>query len=134
MVYEWSRDLETGYKVIDDQHKALFAAVNDFSDAYRSGKGREEIEKTLYFLIDYSARHFHDEEELQKKYAFPHFDRHRQDHILFKKQALRLAGRFKAEGPSDALMNEIYEWAGNWLLHHIKSDDFVLAAFIREPS
>lgn len=133
MVYEWSSDLETGCQIIDEQHRALFGAVNEFSNAYRAGKGREEIEKTLFFLIEYTAQHFHDEEELQKKYAFPHYARHRQDHILFKKQVLRLAGRFKTEGPSDALMTEIYESIGNWLLHHIKSDDFVLAAFMRDP-
>lgn len=39
MAYEWSSELDTGCKLIDDQHRALFAAVNDFSDAYRSGKG-----------------------------------------------------------------------------------------------
>lgn len=59
-------------------------------------RGREEIERTLSFLIDYSVRHFRDEEELQKKYNFPHFARHRQEHIIFKKQVLRLAGRLRA--------------------------------------
>lgn len=133
MSYTWSSTLETGNTIIDAQHKALFTAVNNFSDAYRNGKGTAEIERTLGFLVDYSIQHFHDEEELQKKYNFPHYARHRQDHMAFQKTVLGLVSRFKEEGPTDALMDEIYVTIGDWLLHHIKSDDFVLAAFIRDP-
>ncbi len=133
MAYEWSSDLETGHKVIDEQHKALFAAANNFADAVQKGKGSGEIERTLSFLIDYSEQHFHDEEEIQKRHAFPDFARHRQDHLAFKRKVQVLAGRFQAEGPTPTLLNEIYVSVGDWLLHHIKSDDFVLAAYIREP-
>ena len=131
MVYEWSSDLETGNKFIDAQHKALFAAADDLAVAIRSGKGREEIEKTLAFLMDYSDRHFHDEEELQKLYGFPDQVRHRWYHLDFKKKVGVLVGRFQAEGPTDELLLEIYTSIGDWLLHHIKSDDFVLAAYLR---
>lgn len=133
MPYEWSSDLETGNSIIDSQHKALFVAVNNFSDAYRNGKGTAEIEQTLSFLVEYCIQHFHDEEELQKKYNFPYYTRHKQDHNNFKKTVLDLIARFKEEGPTNTLMDEIYLTIVNWLVHHIKSDDFVLAAFIRDP-
>lgn len=133
MVYEWSSDLESGHAVIDGQHKALFAAVNRFAEAFQQGKGDDEIEKTLVFLIEYSEQHFHDEEEIQKQYAFPGYARHRRDHLDFKKKVQGFVERYKTEGSSTALLKEIHTAVGDWLLHHIRSDDFVLAAFLREP-
>lgn len=133
MAYEWSSDLETGHKVIDEQHKALFAAANSFADAVSKGKGSAEIEQTLQFLIAYSEQHFRDEEAIQIRHNFPDFARHRQDHLAFRRKVQELADRFQAEGPTPALLNEIYVTVGDWLLHHIKSDDFVLAAYIRDP-
>ena len=132
MAYEWTSDLETGHALIDAQHKALFAAVNNFADAFRNNKGNAEIEKTLHFLINYSERHFRDEEELHKRYNIPDLARHRQYHLDFKKDVRSLMDRFEKEGPTDALLNEIYLSIRDWLLHHIKSDDFVMAAAVRE--
>lgn len=131
MTYEWTNDLESGHRVIDAQHKALFAAMNRFFEAISQGKGNAEIEKTLRFLIDYTEEHFRDEEALQKRYNFPDAGRHRYAHQQFSKKVLALAARFESEGPSESLLWEIYVTVGDWLLHHIKSDDFVLAAFIR---
>ena len=132
MSYEWNSDLESGHTLIDEQHKELFAAVNRFSDAFRNGKGPAEIEKTLRFLVGYTERHFHDEEELQKQYDFWDYSRHKMYHQEFKKAVQELAHRFETEGPTHELLNEIYETVVSWLLHHIKSDDFVLATHIRE--
>ena len=67
MAYAWTTDLATGNADIDDQHKRLFAAVNALFDAYRSGKERQEVEKTMEFLTAYTAKHFADEEKLQEK-------------------------------------------------------------------
>lgn len=133
MTYEWTSDLETGHKVIDGQHKALFTLANNLAEAFQGGKGKDEIEKTLKFLIDYTEQHFHDEEALQIESNFPDLYRHRRDHLDFKKKVRHLFLRFQKEGPTEQLMNEIYTGVGDWLLHHIKSDDFVLAAFLRDP-
>jgi len=130
MVYKWSSDLETGHNLIDEQHKSLFVAANRFADAFQNGKGQAEIEETLRFLILYTEQHFHDEEELQKQYAPHDYDRHKMYHKEFTTIVQDFVERFGAEGPTDALLYEIYGTIGGWLLNHIKSDDFVLAACI----
>ena len=130
MKYEWDQTLLTGNATIDNQHKQLFAAVNNFHEACMHGKGKEEIQHTLNFLITYTAEHFRDEENLQIQYDFPDYLRHRQYHRDFTKTVLGLAEKLLQEGPSVALTDEVYQTVGDWLLHHIKSDDFVLAAFI----
>lgn len=129
--YEWDETLASGNEVIDSQHRQLFQAVNDFAKACRQNKGATEIQRTLDFLINYTVDHFRDEEELQRRYGFPDYMRHRQYHREFSKVALGLAERLEREGPTEGLTREVYETAGRWLLHHIKSDDFVLAAYIK---
>ena len=130
----WSEILASGVQVIDDQHKQLFAAVDDFERAYSSGQGAEHIRETLNFLVNYTAEHFRDEEELQVRYNFPGYLRHRQQHYEFTERVVALMERFNKEGADNALMREIYETVGNWLMHHIRSDDFVMAAFIRRAT
>jgi len=132
MPFLWDDSLESGVKIIDDQHKRLFAAVNEFQQAYSDGQGPEHIRNTLNFLVSYTAEHFRDEEALQVQYDFPDYMRHRQQHADFTRTVVALMDRFNQEGASDALMLEMYETIGNWLMHHIQSDDFVVAAFIRD--
>jgi len=132
MRYEWSSLLETGHETIDSQHKEIFAAVNSFAEACENGKGKEEIEKTLAFLVEYTKKHFQDEENIQREYNFPDYERHRRAHLDFFKKVHWLVGRYQVEGPTEALLREILTTVGDWLLHHIKSDDFVVAAFVRQ--
>lgn len=133
MPYQWSSDLETGFPLIDAQHKALFAAVNDFSAAFQnSGKGKEEIDNTLHFLVEYALKHFADEEELQREYEYPDYARHKYYHNAFKETIAALLERYQEEGPTDAMVADIYKTTGSWLVNHIKGDDFVFAAFLHD--
>jgi len=133
MPYTWNEAFESGVSVIDEQHKQLFNAVNAFQQAYSSGQDSDErLRETLNFLVNYTVEHFRDEEALQVQYDFPDYMRHRQQHGDFTKTVLALVDRFNQEGANDTLMLEMYETIGNWLVHHIQSDDFVVAAYIRE--
>ena len=58
MAYIWSKDLETGNKLIDQQHQQLIQSINDLLDACSQGKGRDKIVETMQFLQSYTAKHF----------------------------------------------------------------------------
>ena len=57
----------TGNELIDSEHRTLFDAINNLMDACESGAGRENLEKTVDFMVDYVAKHFSDEQDLQKQ-------------------------------------------------------------------
>jgi hemerythrin len=128
----WSEDLETGSPTIDEQHKQLMAALNELYDAHRHDKGREEVERTMSFLVEYTVKHFNYEEYLQNKHQYPEFEAHKQLHTEFKEVALALAGELRTEGPSDAMIKRVCLVVGNWVLNHIKGEDFKMAAHLRE--
>ena len=56
MVYQFTKDLETGNAAIDSEHRQLIQAINDLLSACSSGKGRGELEKTTQFLSEYTAK------------------------------------------------------------------------------
>jgi hemerythrin len=131
MAYQWDSTLETGHEVIDNQHKQMVAAVNSLLDACRSGKGDQEITRTMDFLTGYTIKHFSDEEKIQIKYGYPDYLVHKRYHDEFKVMVADLTRRLIREGPTDDIVNEVNTQIGDWLLNHIKGDDFRMAAYIK---
>lgn len=131
MAFSWNQKLETGNAMIDQQHKQLIIAINNLLQACSSGKGREEITRTMKFLYDYTAKHFSDEEKLQVQYRYPDYTNHKRYHEEFKKVVRDLATRLQAEGPSIALVGKVNTSIGGWLLNHIQKEDVKVAAHIK---
>ena len=131
MSYQWDSLLETGNKQIDSQHKQLFVIFNDLVEACQAGTGKAELARTIKFLLAYTVKHFKDEEALQLQYGYEDYLRHRQIHKEFTSVAVDLANRLQEEGPTACLVAEVHSSMGDWLINHIKSDDFYLAAFIK---
>lgn len=130
MSFAWTPDLATGSSFIDNQHKKLFAAADALFSACQLGKEKQEVEETMRFLLEYTDKHFTDEEALQKQYAYPEYPAHKQIHDEFKKTARELAEKLYRDGPSDELISEVYITIGNWLISHIRGEDVKMAAHI----
>ena len=134
MAYQWDASLETGYEKVDKQHKQLIMALNSIIDASREGKGPSEIFKTLDFLTGYTIMHFSDEEKLMVKYDYPDYLTHKRYHDDFKITVGDLTQRLVREGPTGEMINTVTSAIGEWLLNHIKGDDFRMAAFVKVKS
>ena len=127
-MYEWDSLLETGNTEIDEQHKEWVAHLNRLIVALREGKGKEEIIKTMDFLILYTVKHFAAEENLMLSHDYEDYYVHKRYHDEFKKTARGLIQQLVREGPSEKLVDSTISTIKNWLIHHIKSDDFRMAA------
>ncbi|MDR0400406.1 MAG: bacteriohemerythrin [Treponema sp.] len=134
MAYQWDASLETGREEVDSQHRQLIAALNALIEASAAGKSREEIFETLDFLTAYTIKHFADEEKLQIDYDYPDYLVHKRYHDEFKAAVEEMAGQMRKEGPSEALISRVTAAIGNWLLNHIKGDDFRMAAYIKQSA
>jgi len=131
MAYQWDLSLETGHAKIDNQHKQLITALNSIIDASQQGKGKEEIFKTIDFLTGYTIMHFSTEEKLQVEYKYPDYLLHKHYHDEFKGTVGELTKKLINEGPTEELIGIVTTTIGNWLLNHIKGDDFRMAAYIK---
>lgn len=131
MLYEWNKELETGNSIIDTQHKQLIQTISDLMNALKAGKGSTEIEKTMNFLANYTAKHFADEEKLQLQYNYPDYVNHKKMHEGFKQIVRELSQQFKQEGVNLSFITKVNKNIGDWLVTHIKREDKKIAEHIR---
>jgi hemerythrin-like metal-binding protein len=131
MPYEWSSDLETGNDAIDGQHKQLFDTLNSLINAQRMGKGVGELYKAVEFLTVYVIRHFEDEEKLADDYDYPDRRNHKNIHDEFKGTVKVLVEQLRKEGYNDIILDNTVQAVSDWLVNHIKKEDFKLAEHIK---
>ena len=134
MDFALGQNVETGNAAIDTQHKQLIAMLNALHGAYQSGKGRQEVERTMEFLVAYTIKHFADEEKLQEKYDYPEYFAHKHLHTEFRELVQELAAKMSRDGPTDDFIREIYITISEWLFNHIKNEDFKMAEYIQSKT
>jgi hemerythrin len=131
MRYQWDGSLATNHELIDSQHKQLFEAVNKLLEACEQGRTGDELKKSLDFLTDYTIKHFFDEEQLQQASKYPDFENHKKYHTDFKSDVRNMSVELIMKGPTPELVTKVQKQVGDWLINHIKIQDFKLAAHIK---
>ena len=131
MATGWNKQLETGNAIIDNQHKELFEAFDRFLEACSSGKGKDEVDRTLDFLVNYTVRHFADEEKLQVQFNYSGYEQHKKMHDNFKAVVQELSDQLKKEGPTAILTTKATMVIGDWLRNHIRVEDQKIANHIK---
>jgi hemerythrin len=116
---EWTRDLEVGIPVIDDQHKRIVAFINELNDALETGNA-EETNHVMEGLLNYTVTHFEFEEELQEKSGYPYLKAHRRIHEIFMKKVASIRER-GTQG--EDIAPELLRLLKSWLASHIKGED-----------
>ncbi len=131
MKYEITKELETGNRVIDEEHRTLFDRVNQLMDACSAGKGRASVETTLKFMLDYVDQHFAHEEELQKRNGYPNFTAHHAFHEGYEKKLRDVAAHMSLDAPTISDVATLNQQIGV-LISHIRTEDKNLGAYLRE--
>jgi hemerythrin len=75
--------------------------------------------------------HFYDEEMLMKENNYADYSSHKRYHDEFKMIVDELSQQLTNEGASWELINNVTFSLNDWLVNHIKSEDFRMAAFIK---
>jgi hemerythrin len=131
MAYTWSPALETGHPLIDAQHKELIKTINELFDECSRGKAKDQINKTVDFLVSYTKRHFSEEEALQKKSGYPDYPNHSKLHVALVQTLTALATELKQSGPTPTVINKLIRGVGDWLVNHIQQQDTKVAAHVQ---
>jgi|YNPMSStandDraft_1061717.scaffolds.fasta_scaffold05052_5 hemerythrin len=127
---EWDNSkYSVGFVDIDNQHKVLVNILNKLHDAMREGKGKEQIEKTLNDLIEYTKTHFAFEENLMNLHNYPEINAHKKDHSDLI-QSIRDFQQ-KVNSNSITLTLEVKNFLRDWLLIHIGKRDKDLGIFLK---
>ena len=126
---EWTPALEVGYGQVDHDHRTLVDALNQLHAAMDQGKDREEIEKVLVFLRDYTVTHFTTEEDLMIRHRYPGSAGHFAAHVNLVMQLSDFMAEFRS---GQAMATEaVMAFLEGWLVEHILNKDKALGGFLQ---
>ncbi len=114
---EWTAALETGIKVIDEEHKELVSMINDLHSAGASKAGAEETRRIVYELDRYVKTHFVVEEEIMRTAGYDKYLDHKALHDEFRARVSRL--KQDAEAGELEMMGAITQFLKRWFTQHI---------------
>ncbi|MCL1790666.1 MAG: bacteriohemerythrin [Peptococcaceae bacterium] len=122
-MFQYTDDMKTSIKHIDNQHKELVDLVNRAASVGVTNPSKEEMKNCLDFLGQYVVKHFEEEEKLQKESSYPNYAQHKKIHDDFIKTFKDLYADFEKNGPSAKLSFALSNTVTHWLITHIKRED-----------
>lgn len=115
---EWSAQWRLGNDVMDSDHQALFGLLNELGDALANDVAESVIQTRLRRLVEFSARHFADEERIMCAGSFAGLESHRAEHQRLLADLAELAEHTHWVGASLTM-----RYLKNWLIGHMRSYD-----------
>ena len=100
----------------------------------KQGDATSEVLKTLNFLSSYVDEQFHDEENVMKKFNYPHFSHHKQLHDNFVKSVQELGNKVTTGKNLTSLIIEVNKEVCDWLIDHILKEDQDMARFVKSQN
>jgi hemerythrin len=129
-----TKDMEIGVTKIDEQHRVLIDRLNDVTNMGLKSVSKEETEKTLDLLNEYVAKHFSDEETLQKQSGYPKYEWHKNQHQQYVNELENLKNEFIANGISVKFTIDLNNSIISWIVKHIKTVDVEFGKYYRAKS
>lgn len=133
MIAEWSDEYKTGFKLIDNDHKGLFKALNDLDYRIKNLKDNSlsDISDDLNFLARYVHEHFDREEALMREYEYPEFHQHSLSHRKIRRTVFAIRKLF-LEKPELIDPSRLTAFFASWLKKHILTEDMAYGPFLKK--
>lgn len=126
---DWTDALLVNHPVMDDDHAAFVALLNDADSASTT----EAFSQAFDALIDHTKAHFAREEALMDEYGFFAKDCHKGEHARVLAEADSVRRRLEAGGEAFARAY-VREALPDWFRNHRDTMDFVTARFLSQAA
>ncbi|HIK38730.1 MAG: bacteriohemerythrin [Geminocystis sp.] len=127
---EFTPEYHTGNQKIDKEHQQLFTIINRLHSAMKEGKSKIILGEILDELLEYTVKHFTDEELYMLSYNYPRYHEHKKIHQELTEKVKKFRQEFMAG--NSFISVELLLFLNNWLASHIKVEDFAYMKHIRE--
>ena len=127
IMYQFTDDCLTGVGIIDDEHRQLFATMNEISDVLLAeNKDKKEVKKLMDTLKQYAATHFEHEEAYMMEIRDPEILRQKKEHAYFTEKIEGIDLDSVGEENGIAVLRDMMEFLSRWLYRHILSSDTMI--------
>lgn len=132
----WTKELETGIDVLDDQHRRYIELLNNYLEkatekATISDQKNIQLTESLVFLRQYAEEHFSTEESIMKDAEYPDYEAHLDEHKYFLRHVGKLCKDLEKNGFSPKLSREVNYYTIEWFIQHILLLDMQLVDFLK---
>lgn len=127
-MYKFTNDCMIGVDVIDEEHRKLFAMINEAAELAASSDSVTllAVKNMINSLKDYAVNHFKHEEEYMEKTGDAELPRQVREHGLFKEYVDGLKLDDISEENSKEKLAEIITYLAKWLYRHILGSDIMI--------
>ncbi len=127
-MFRWTNEYSVNVPELDKEHQFLFEALNDFYEGLKQGVPKENLNKLVDSLVDYTQFHFRHEEEIMTAANYPGLENHKNEHRQFIEKALEFSTKFK-EGKL-LISLEVTGFIKDWIVNHILNEDKKYSSYI----
>ncbi len=133
MALEWKDEYSTGVDKVDEQHRKLFAFLNELEGLIAQGIDRgPKVDSLLASLATDTQTHFSFEERCMEQHHCPTARENKQAHDEFLRQFATFQHEYKEKGSSVSLLKNLHETAESWVVSHICNIDIHLKSCVRK--
>lgn len=127
-MFQFTKDCLIGVESIDNEHKRLFAMLNEGMELLQKDRGASVIlEKNLIGALQkYAEEHFAHEEAYMQEIGDAELDRQKKEHDAFREYVNGYASESLEEEGAAVRLNEIFLFLAKWLYRHILSSDMMI--------
>ncbi len=118
---DWTPEYSVGFPILDQQHIALIAIINQLHAAMLRGRRKEEMERIFHELILYTESHFQSEEGLMRQAVYPRLVAHHMQHVEFVQKVRDLHSQMLADKFTASM--DLLLFLKSWLSEHILVSD-----------
>lgn len=121
--FEWNQSrFSVGVDSMDGQHQILIRIINQIYDASKKSPQQPQPNQALFKeLIEFTVKHFGEEENVMKNIGYPDLDAHQVIHKNLVKKVLRFKSDFDK---NDSQFSEQFlNFLKMWLISHIEGID-----------
>ena len=131
MAIKWDDKYSTGNDDIDNQHKQIFAYLDDLEDHIENGASEKWVSDFMSALGLYTRSHFCFEEVCMRRAKCDVASQNKVQHGKLLVAFTAANQRFKSEGISDELLQQLRKFLTSWLVNHIMKVDIHLQDCIK---
>ncbi|PKK88354.1 MAG: hypothetical protein CVV64_19170 [Candidatus Wallbacteria bacterium HGW-Wallbacteria-1] len=129
VLLKWAPEFLVHVKKLDDQHHTLVDLINSLHSALARGKANERLGNILNELIEYTQKHFADEENLMRTHKYPGLDEQLRIHRHLVSKVLEIRAKFEEGRPMGI---EVMNFLKDWLMTHILKVDMQYSEYFTQ--
>jgi hemerythrin len=127
-LFSWSDKFSVQVREIDEEHKTLVGLLCGLNDAMREGKGKEALGSILEDLVQYTKKHFANEERIMRVNGYPDYAQHKAIHDYMTQ---RVSEIYKEHQEGKTRMTfEVMIFLQKWVEKHIMGTDKLYGPFL----